>query len=59
MFYVHEVIAQRAVRIEFVEEAIGVVGPGHEFELHADPGLGGEVLRQFDQGIGRVPCRPT
>src|SRR5689334_7332280 len=47
------------MRIEFVQEAIGVIGPRHEFELHTDTRFGGEVLRQFDQCVGGVPCGPA
>ena len=52
-------IAQRTAGVEFVQEAIGIIGPWHEFELHADPGLGGEVLREFDQRVGGIPCGPA
>ena len=40
-------------------DAVGEVGPRHELELHVDAGLRGEVLRQLDQRIGRIPGRPA
>ena len=52
-------VAQLALRVELVEHAVGEVRPGHELVLHLDAGLGGEVLRQLDQRVGRVPGRPA
>src|SRR3990167_6625704 len=52
-------VAQLAVRVQLVEQPVGVIRPRHEFEFHLHPALGAEVLRQFDQRIGRVPCRPA
>ena len=52
-------VAQLALGIQLVEEAVGIVGPRHELELHADAGFLGEVLGQFDQRVGRVPCGPA
>ncbi|MNV82940.1 hypothetical protein D3C71_1767110 [compost metagenome] len=52
-------VAEFALGVEFVEKAVGVAGPGHEFELHVDIGLGGEILGQFDQRVCRVPGGPA
>jgi hypothetical protein len=52
-------IAQLALGVELVEEAIGEVGPGHELEVHLDAALGGEVLGQLGERIRRVPGRPA
>ena len=52
-------VAELAVRVELVEEAVGIARPRHELELHLDAGLGGEVLRQLDQRVGRVPSGPA
>jgi hypothetical protein len=52
-------VAEFAVGIQLVQHAVGEVRPGHEFELHVDAGLRGEVLGKFDQGVGRVPGGPA
>ena len=52
-------VAQMAARVQLVQEAVGKARPGHELEFHVDPGLGGEVLRQLDQRIRRVPGGPA
>ena len=52
-------IAERAVRIELVQEAIGIARPWHELELHGGAGLSGEVLGELHQGVRRVPCGPA
>jgi hypothetical protein len=52
-------IAQLALRVELVQKAVGVARPGNELEFHVDAGLGGEVLRQLDQRVGRIPRRPA
>ncbi len=52
-------ITELAARVELVDETVGEVGPRHELELHLDAGLGGEVLGQLGQRVGRVPRRPA
>ena len=52
-------IAELPLRIELVEHPVGEVRPGHELELHVDLGLGGELLAQFDQRVGRIPGGPA
>ena len=52
-------VAELALRVELVEHPVGEVRPGHELELHVDLGLGGEVLAQLDQRVGRVPSGPA
>ena len=52
-------VAQLAARVELVEKAVGEAGPRHELELHLNAALGGEVLGQFGQRVGRVPGRPA
>ena len=51
-------VAQLAVGIELVEEAVGIARPWDELVLHLDAGLG-EVLAKLDQRVGRVPGRPA
>ena len=52
-------VAQLAVRVELVEEAIGIARPGDELVLHLDAGFFGEVLAELDERVGRIPCRPA
>jgi hypothetical protein len=52
-------VAELTFGIELVEEAIGIVGPRHELELHVDAGFGCEVLAELDQRICRIPGRPA
>ena len=52
-------IAQLALGIEFVEEAIGIARPRDELVFHLDASLGGEVLAELHQGVGGIPGRPT
>jgi hypothetical protein len=52
-------VTKLALRIEFVEEAVGVARPRDELVFHLHAALGGEVFREFHQGIGRVPGRPA
>ena len=52
-------VAQLALGVELVEHALREVRPGHELVLHLDAGLRGEVLRELDQRIGRVPGGPA
>ena len=52
-------VAQLALGVELVEEAVGVVGPRHELELHVDAGFGGEVLGKFDKRVRRIPGGPA
>ena len=54
-----EQVAELALRVELVEEAVREAGPGHEFELHRDSRLGREVLGELDQGVRRVPRGPA
>ena len=52
-------VAELAVRVELVDEAVGVARPGDELVLHLDAGLLGEVLAELDQRVRRVPRRPA
>src|SRR5262249_3136081 len=52
-------VAELAVGIELVQEAVGIARPGDELVFHSDAGLGREVLGQLHQRIGRVPGRPA
>src|SRR5205807_2391980 len=52
-------VAKLTLRIELVEEAIGIARPRNELVLHLNSGFGGEVFRKLHQGIGRIPRRPT
>ena len=52
-------VAELALGIELVEEAIGVARPRDELVFHLNAGLGGEVLRKLDQRVGRIPRRPA
>ncbi len=52
-------VAEFAVRVELIDEPIGIAGPGNELVLHLDPGLFGEILAQLDQRVRRVPCGPA
>src|SRR5262249_8862456 len=52
-------IAQLAVRVELVEEAVGIARPWDELVLHLDAGLLGEILAELDKGVCRIPCRPA
>jgi hypothetical protein len=47
------------MRIELVDEAVGVARPGDELVLHLDPGLLGKILAELDERVGRVPRRPA
>jgi hypothetical protein len=52
-------VAELALGIELVEEAVGVVRPGNEFELHGNAGFGGKILAQLNKSVRRVPRRPA
>ena len=52
-------VAELPAGVQLVEETAGEVRPGNELELHPDAGLRGEVLRQLDERVGRVPRRPA
>ena len=52
-------VAQFAVRIELVEEAVGIARPWDELVFHFDTGLLGKVLAKLNQCVRRIPGRPA
>ena len=52
-------VAKLAVRVELVDETVGVARPGDELVFHLDAGLLGEVLAELDQRVRRIPRRPA
>jgi len=52
-------VAKLALRVELVEEAVGIASPRDELVFHLNAALGGKVLRELDQGVGRVPGCPA